>query len=63
MYYYYVDTFSLKEFFRMHLQSKLREAEREYVQNEILKNSDETRSMWKIMRSCVPRKETTELNY
>ena len=48
---------------RQTAKRKLREAEREYVQNEIHKNSDETRSMWKVIRSCNPRKETTELNY
>ena len=48
---------------RQTVKRKPREAEREYVQNEIHKNCDETRFMWKVMRSCVPRKETTELNY
>ncbi len=53
------------EKFRMCRESvkrKLREAERKYVQNEIY-NSNKSRSMWKVIRDCVPRKETTELNY
>ena len=32
------------------------------MQNEIY-NSNKSRSMWKVIRDCVPRKETTKLNY
>ena len=51
--------------FRMGRESvkrKLREAERIYVQNEIC-NSNKSRSMWKVLSDCVPRKETTKPNY
>ena len=44
------------------VKRKLREAERKLVQSEIY-NSNEIRSMWKVIRYCVPRKEITELNY
>ena len=47
---------------RESVKRKLREAERIYVQNEIC-NSNKSRSMWKVIRDCVPRKETTEPNY
>ncbi len=47
---------------RESVKRKLREAERKCVQNEIY-NSNKSRSMWKVIRDCVPRKETTELNY
>ncbi len=47
---------------RESVKRKLRGAERKYVQNEIY-ISNKSRSMWKVIRDCVPHKETTELNH
>ena len=47
---------------RVSVNRKLREAERKCVQNEIY-NSSKRRSMWKVVRHCVPCKEIAELNY
>ncbi len=44
------------------VKSKLREAEREYVRME-LERSHNISSKWKIIRNCIPRKETTQQVY
>lgn len=52
------------EKFRMCRESvkrKLREAERKHVQNEIY-NANKRRSMWKVIRDCVPRKQILYMN-
>ena len=41
---------------------KLREAERQYLQKEIHNNKSRN-SMWKAIRNCIPRKETTQPIY
>ena len=47
---------------RQAVKKALRESERKYVQNEIHKNLNRS-SMWKVIRNCLPRKESTELKY
>ncbi len=44
------------------VKSKLRKAEREYVRME-LDRSKKISSKWKIIRNCIPRKETTQQVY
>ena len=41
---------------------KLREAEKDYLQKEIYNNKNRN-SMWKAIRNCIPRKETTQPIY
>ena len=49
---------------RVSVNRKQREAERKRVQNEFeMYNSNKRRSMWKVVRHCVPRKEIAGLNY
>ena len=43
---------------RHKVKCKLRQAEKDYVHNEIYNNPN-IASMWKVIRNCVPRKETT----
>ena len=44
------------------VKCKLRQAEKDYVHNEIYNNPN-IASMWKVIRNCVPRKETTKPSY
>ena len=44
------------------VKTKLREAEKGYIQEE-LERSQNTRSKWKVIRSCIPRSETTQQVY
>ena len=44
------------------VKTKLREAEKGYIQEE-LEHSQNTRSKWKVIRSCIPCKETTQQVY
>ena len=44
------------------MKSKLRQAEREYVQNE-LRSCQNASSKWKVIRRCVPRNEITQPVY
>ena len=48
--------------FRDDVKMKLREAERQYLQKEISNNKNRN-SMWKAIRNCIPRKETTQPIY
>ena len=47
---------------RKEVKSKLRDAEREYVRKE-LEHSHNTNSKWKIIKNCIPRKESTQQVY
>ena len=47
---------------REEVKTKLREAEKGYIQEE-LERSQSTRSKWKVIRSCIPRSETTQQVY
>ena len=47
---------------REKVKSKLREAEKEYMYNQIHNNPKKT-SMWKVIRNYIPRKETTKPIY
>ena len=44
---------------RNEVKSKLKVAERKYVRNE-LEHSHNTNSKWKIIKNCIPRKESTQ---
>jgi hypothetical protein len=47
---------------RNEVKSKLKVAERKYVRNE-LEHSHNTNSKWKIIKNCIPRKESTQQVY
>ena len=47
---------------REEVKTKLRGAEKGYIQEE-LERSQNTRSKWKVIRSCIPRRETTQQVY
>ena len=47
---------------RKEVKSKLRDAEGEYVRKE-LEHSHNTNSKWKIIKNCIPRKESTQQVY
>ena len=44
------------------VKCKLRQAEKDYVHDEIYNNPN-IASMWKVIWNCVPRKETTKPSY
>ena len=44
------------------VKCKLRQAEKDYAHNEIYNNPN-IASVWKVIRNCVPRKETTKPSY
>ena len=44
------------------VKMKLREAGRQYLQKRIYNNKN-SNSMWKAIRNCIPRKETTQPIY
>ena len=48
--------------FKKEVKSKLRDAEREYVRKE-LEHSHNINSKWKIIKNCIPRKESTQQIY
>ena len=41
----------------------IKKAESEYVCSQIEKNKDNSKSMWKVIRGCLPSKETTKPSY
>ena len=45
------------------LQYKIRLAEREYVNQQIQNNKNNTNCIWKSIRSCIPRKSATQRSY
>jgi len=47
---------------RKHVKTRLREAEMNFVQNE-LQQCKRNSSNWKVIRYCVPRKESTQPAY
>ena len=47
---------------REEVKTKLREAGKGYIQEE-LERSQNTRSKWKVIRSCIPRREKTQQVY
>jgi hypothetical protein len=47
---------------RKEVKSKMRDAEREYERKE-LEHSHNTNSKWKIIKNCIPRKESTQQVY
>ena len=47
---------------REEVKTKLRRAEKGYIQEE-LERSQNTRSKWKVIGSCIPRRETTQQVY
>ena len=52
-------------FFRQEVKKELRAAEKEYVRSELTSNSGNSRSLWKTINKCLPRKScssTHELN-
>ena len=47
---------------RNDVKTVLREAEKEYVQNEIKKNQSSS-ERWKVIRNCIPTRETSRPAY
>ena len=45
------------------VKSSITKAESNYVCNQIEKNKDNSKSMWKVIRGCLPSKERTKPNY
>jgi hypothetical protein len=43
-------------FFRQEVKKEIRVAEKEYVRNEINSNYGNSRSLWKTINDCLPRK-------
>ena len=51
------------KFFKREVKRELRIAEREYLEEQIRKNPNDTRSMWKTIRSCIPKKSACRKTY
>ena len=45
------------------VKREIRHAEREYVNQQIQNNENNTNYIWKSIRSCIPKKSTTQRSY
>ena len=45
------------------VKREIRLAEREYVNQQIQNNQNNTNCIWKSIRSCIPKRSTTQRNY
>ena len=45
------------------VKRKLRQAQRSYVEQEIKKNTKDTGNMWKVIRTCIPKKTTGKKSF
>ena len=49
--------------YKRDIKQKLRQAQRSYVEQEIKKNPNDTGNMWKVIRTCIPKKTTGKKSF